>query len=80
LLDQYDPSVKGELATVMKARRDSDPEILSQKDKHREFRMYRKLVETVFDKCERNANLLSRELSRRIGMSNTTSKHNRYMP
>ena len=54
---------------MAKARRDVDPEVGDRRDKHHEARAYRKMVDTVFDRCERNANVLSRELSRRISLT-----------
>jgi hypothetical protein len=43
-------------------------------------RAYRKLVDTVFDRCERGAQVVSRELSRRIGMSGKELRQHRFMP
>lgn len=70
---------KGDTVTLQKARRDSDPAYIAQKDEHRQARAYRKLVDTVFDRCERSASLLSRELSRRISQTQPASTQ-RYAP
>ena len=70
LIRQWDDKVnKSETVTMSKARRDVDSEVVDATDNHREARSYRKLVDTVFDRCERNANVISRELSRRISLS-----------
>lgn len=79
MLSGYDPTVKGDTVTMVKARRDSDPTYVAQKDAHRQARAYRKLVDTVFDRCERSASLLSRELSRRISQTQPASTQ-RYAP
>ena len=80
LLGMHDPTAKGELATIMKARRDADPQIVHQKEAHRTAKMYRKLVDTMFDRCERSSQFLSRELTRRLSMSHTSSQHDRHAP
>ena len=69
LISQWDDTNKGDTVTMAKARRDVDPEVVDNGNKHREARAYRKMVDTVFDRCERNATVLSRELSRRISMT-----------
>jgi len=74
LIEQWGADAKGDRVTIAKARRDIDPRVTSQQQKHLEARAYRKLVESVYDRCERSAQLLSRELSRRISI---TPKDNR---
>ena len=70
LINQWDDRVnKSETVTMSKARRDVDPEVAAATGSHRESRAYRKMVDTVFDRCERNAMVLSRELSRRISLT-----------
>jgi hypothetical protein len=69
LISQWDDTNKGDTVTMAKARRDVDPEVGVRRRKHHEARAYRKMVDTVFDRCERNANVLSRELSRRISLT-----------
>ncbi len=64
--------------TIAKARRDIDSRVTSQQDEHRQARAYRKLVESVFDRCERGAQLLSRELSRRIGLHSKETRGSRF--
>ena len=69
LISQWDITKKGDTVTMAKARRDVDTEVVICGTNHREARAYRKMVDTVFDRCERNANVLSRELSRRISLT-----------
>jgi hypothetical protein len=69
LLEQWDKDNKGDTVTMAKARRDVDPTVVERQTRHHEARSYRKLVDTVFDRGERNANVLSRELSRRISLT-----------
>ncbi len=69
LIEQWGDEAKGDRVTIAKARRDIDNRVVAQQDSHREARAYRKLTESVFDRCERATQLLSRELSRRISNS-----------
>ena len=69
LLEQWEADSKGDTVTMAKARRDVDPTVREHHARHHEARSYRKLVDTVFDRGERNAMVLSRELSRRISMT-----------
>ena len=71
LLDQWDSVNKGDRVTMAKARRDIDPLVVEHHHRHLQARAYRKMVDTVFDRGERNANVLSRELSRRISVAPT---------
>lgn len=69
LIGQWDAESKGDRVTIAKARRDIAPMVVDKQNAHLQARAYRKLVESVFDRCERGAQVLSRELSRRIGMA-----------
>ena len=68
LLEQWDAANKGDTVTMAKARRDVDPRVMEQQERHHEARSYRKLVATGVDRGERNSNVLSRELSRRSSL------------
>ena len=68
LIEQWGADAKGDRVTIAKARRDVDDRVIVQQDTYQTARAYRKLVETLFESCERGAQLLSRELSRRIGL------------
>lgn len=80
LIGQWSDSAKGDTVTLAKARRDTNPRVISQQEQHLNARAYRKLVESVFDRCERGAQLMSRELSRRIGLSPKEARNARLMP
>lgn len=69
LVDQWGATANGDRVTIAKARRDLDPAVASAVDKHIEARTYRKLVDALYDRCERGAQVLSRELSRRIAIN-----------
>lgn len=78
LIEQWGAEAKGDRVTIAKARRDIDSRVVSQQDAHRQARAYRKLVEAMFDRCDRGAQLLSRELSRRIGLHSRESRSGRF--
>lgn len=80
LISQWDAKAKGEMVTIAKAKRDTVKEVVDQQNAHTNARAYRKLVDTVFDRCERGAHLLSRELSRRISISPQEKKLYKYIP
>lgn len=80
LIEQWDNKTKGDLVTVAKAKRDVDPRIVSQIEAYTSKRAYRKLVDTIFDRCERGAQVVSRELSRRISMAPQERRQNRFAP
>lgn len=77
LIEQWSSDTKGDRVTVAKARRDASPDVIAKRNAHLEARAYRKLVETMFDRCDRSAQVLSRELSRRIGIA-SKERGNRY--
>jgi hypothetical protein len=58
-----------EKVTVARSRRDSDPEIVKLRKELRRRRAVRKLLSTYFGNFERSAAVLSRELTRRTGLS-----------
>jgi len=78
LIDQWGISAKGDLVTLAKARRDIDPKVVAQQEKNQVSKAYRKLVEAMFESCERGAQLLSRELSRRIGLNGKEQRTSRF--
>lgn len=69
LIEQWGNDAKGDRVTIAKARRDVDTKVVDQQEAYRTARAYRKLMEALFESCERGAQLLSRELSRRIGLN-----------
>ena len=80
LIEQWDNKTKGDLVTMAKAKRDIDARIVDQMQVYTEKRAYRKLVDTVFDRCERGAQVVSRELSRRIGLGPKEARQARFVP
>lgn len=80
LIGQWSMDAKGDRVTLAKARRDTDPEVVEATEEHLTARAYRKLVDSMFDRCERGAQLISRELSRRISLSPKDRASNRYAP
>lgn len=78
LIEQWGSEVKGDRVTIAKARRDIDNRVVVVQRTHQQARAYRKLVESVFDRCERGAQLLSRELSRRISASPRDNRAGRF--
>lgn len=78
LINQWDAESKGDRVTLAKARRDIDPDVVAAQEKVLEARAYRKLVESLFDRCDRGSQVLSRELSRRIGLAPRERSQSRY--
>ena len=80
LIEQWGAEAKGDRVTIAKARRDIDLRVTAQQEEHRKARAYRKLVESVFDRCERGSQLLSRELTRRVSAAPRSSRSDRFGP
>lgn len=80
LIEQWGAEAKGDRVTIAKARRDIDARVVAQQEEHRKSRAYRKMVESVFDRCERGSQLLSRELTRRVSAAPRTSRNDRFNP
>jgi hypothetical protein len=80
MINQWGANAKGDTVTAAKARRDIDPQVVSAQEAHLNTRAYRKLVDSVYDRCERGAQVLSRELSRRIGLAPKEMRQAKYLP
>lgn len=78
LINQWGEGAKGDTVTLAKARRDVDPDVVQATDEYLEARAFRKLTEAVFERCERGAQVISRELSRRISMAPNERRQGRY--
>lgn len=78
LIEQWGEGAKGDTVTLAKARRDTDPEVVAATNEYLEARAIRKLTEAMFERCERGAQVLSRELSRRISMSPSERRMERF--
>ena len=57
---------------------DTKAEVIEAQQLYSEKRAYRKLVESVFERCERGAQVISRELSRRISLAPQERRQARY--
>lgn len=80
LIGQWSADAKGDRVTLAKARRDTDPAVISATEDFLTAKAYRKLVDSMFDRCERGAQLISRELSRRISLAPKERSGNRFAP
>ncbi len=80
LIGQWNDKTKGDTVTLAKAKRDVDTSVINARNAYSESRAYRKLVESVFERCERGAQVLSRELSRRIGLAPQERRNARFNP
>jgi hypothetical protein len=78
LIGQWSDKEKGDTVTLAKARRDTTQEVVDAQALYSEKRAYRKLVESVFERCERGAQVISRELSRRISLAPQERRQGRY--
>lgn len=78
LILQWGDGSKNDTVTLAKARRDVDPEVLLLQKEYMESRAYRKLVNSVFERCERGSQVVSRELSRRISLAPLERKNSSY--
>jgi translation initiation factor 6 (eIF-6) len=73
-------SLKKELATVTKAKAALDPEVQKAKTRYKDKYAYRKIIEVMANNIEKNTQLISRELSRRIGGHAPNARGNRLFP
>lgn len=80
LINQWGEGAKGDTVTLAKARRDVDPAVISANEEYLQARAFRKLTEAVFERCERGAQVISRELSRRISMAPNERRQGRFNP
>lgn len=78
LIEQWGEGTKGDTVTLAKARRDTDPKVVEALEEYAQARAVRKLTEAVFERCERSAQVLSRELSRRISMAPQERRQGKY--
>lgn len=62
----------GDRVTLQKARAAADPQVIEARSRLEERYAYRKLVESIAASMERNAQMLSRELTRRTSTDKTT--------
>lgn len=60
--------VKEDRVGIAKARRDTDPKLVVLRDKYDNARAFRKLSQALYEGLERKSFVVSRELTRRVGM------------
>lgn len=66
--------------TVAKAQRALDPKVNDLRQKWLNAKGARKRAQVVRDNCERVVNLVSRELTRRVGRESSDRRQNRWNP
>lgn len=66
--------------TVLKASMEGDADISSAREEYRTVYARRKLMQTFFESAERDAAVLSRELTRRTGMDAYQRRADRHRP
>lgn len=71
---------KEDRVTIAKANRDRDPQVLSATSDLGRVKAQRKRAQTVRDNAERIANLVSRELTRRVGRDPVERRNARWQP
>jgi hypothetical protein len=74
---EADASAK-KTVTIAKARRTADTEVQAASAAYRKVHARRKMVSAMYTIMERNASLVSRELSRRIGRADTDRRSARW--
>lgn len=62
-----DTASKGDKVTAMKAEVNSDPKIVKLSEELDKAYAYRKMIEAMYNNLERDAALISREITRRTG-------------
>jgi hypothetical protein len=80
LIESWDGNVKESRVTVAKAERDIDPEVVRAEQRVLTAKATRRLDVVVYDNCERCANLVSREVTRRTGGRNLQGRFDRMTP
>jgi hypothetical protein len=65
---------KEDRVTISQAQRDVDPEVVAVTREFDGAHNYRKLVEVLYTNAERDASLVSRELTRRVGRQEIHSR------
>lgn len=71
---------KEDRVTLAKAHRDRDPQVMEAQAALGRNKAARKRAQTVRDNSERIANLVSRELTRRVGREPSERRMGRYQP
>lgn len=73
-------SSSGGSVTEFKAKADLQEDVLEAEREYISAKSYRKLVATVYENAERNASVVSRELTRRVGREGPERRDRRWNP
>lgn len=71
---------KEDTITLAKAQRESDPKVQSARDDLQVVYARRKLLGVMFSSAEKDAAVVSRELTRRVGRNDRESRESRWRP
>jgi hypothetical protein len=70
----------GKKVTEARAARDIDPEVSEARGLYLQYHARRKLLQVTMENRERCANLISRELTRRVGREGNQRRNDRWNP
>ena len=70
----------GGSVTESKARADLEDEVVEAEQEFGDSYAYRKMIGVLYENCERNAAMISRELTRRIGREGPERRDRRWNP
>jgi hypothetical protein len=71
---------KDDTITLAKAERDSDPKVIEAREKLHGIYARRKLTQVIYVNTEKDASVVSRELTRRVGRNDRESRESRWRP
>lgn len=71
---------KEDRVTMARAERDTDEEVVDLRNKLEVATAYKKLMATIYESAERDAALVSRELTRRVGREAPERRERRWSP
>lgn len=74
-----DASVGKTSVSAAKAKKDSDPRVQEATSEYEELHAYRKLIEVLSNNLDRDAALISRELTRRTSTPTPTRRAGKYL-
>lgn len=80
ILEWGNRGAKEDRVTIAKAKRDSDPEVIKARDALDVVYAKRKLLGTIYASADRDAAVVSRELTRRIGRHDREARTGRWTP
>jgi len=80
LIESWEDNSKETRVTVAKAERDTSPEVVKAEDRVVQAKAVRRLDIVMVENCERCANLVSREITRRTGGRTIQTRFDRMTP